>query len=118
MAVFAKRRPNRKRTSYDPSSNFGSTANRASRPTPRCRSTQENAMLWVACNCEQVHRAVRRASCLAALIFAGSCLAQPDDPARSATPPKETPLSMVNALHTAFGEHHARAVHTKGVMVE
>lgn len=32
--------------------------------------------------------------------------------------PRETPLSMVNALHTAFGEHHARAVHTKGVMLE
>ncbi|MBE7186590.1 MAG: catalase, partial [Methylobacterium mesophilicum] len=30
----------------------------------------------------------------------------------------ETPLSMVNALHTAFGEHHARAVHTKGVLLE
>ena len=25
---------------------------------------------------------------------------------------------MVNALHTAFGEHHARAVHTKGIIVE
>ncbi len=25
---------------------------------------------------------------------------------------------MVDALHTAFGEHHARAVHTKGVMLE
>jgi len=25
---------------------------------------------------------------------------------------------MVNGLHTAFGEHHARAVHTKGVMAE
>lgn len=25
---------------------------------------------------------------------------------------------MVEALHTAFGEHHARAVHTKGVMFE
>lgn len=32
-------------------------------------------------------------------------------------PAKETPLSMVNALHTAFGEHHARAVHTKGIML-
>lgn len=31
---------------------------------------------------------------------------------------KETPASMVAALHTAFGEHHARAVHTKGVMFE
>lgn len=35
-----------------------------------------------------------------------------------AQPPQETPLSMVNALHTAFGEHHARAVHTKGVILE
>jgi catalase len=25
---------------------------------------------------------------------------------------------MVNALHTAFGEHHARAVHTKGVILD
>lgn len=32
--------------------------------------------------------------------------------------PKETPLSLVNALHAAFGEHHARAVHTKGIVVE
>lgn len=30
----------------------------------------------------------------------------------------ETPLSMVNALHTAFGEHHDRAVHTKGLVFE
>ncbi len=34
------------------------------------------------------------------------------------TAPRETPLSMVNALHAAFGEHHARAVHAKGVIVE
>jgi catalase len=33
-------------------------------------------------------------------------------------PPHETPLSMANALHTAFGDHHARAVHTKGVILE
>lgn len=32
--------------------------------------------------------------------------------------PKETPLSMVEALHTAFGNHHARAVHTKGIILE
>jgi len=36
----------------------------------------------------------------------------------SAQQAQETPLSMVNALHTAFGEHHARAVHTKGVVLE
>jgi catalase len=35
-----------------------------------------------------------------------------------AGPAKETPLSMVEALHTAFGDHHARAVHTKGLIFE
>jgi catalase len=30
----------------------------------------------------------------------------------------ETPASMVAALHSAFGEHHARAVHAKGVVLE
>jgi catalase len=48
--------------------------------------------------------------------LAGVTLAQ--QPASTHTPPRETPLSMVNALHAAFGEHHARAVHTKGVVVE
>src|SRR5213075_737986 len=48
--------------------------------------------------------------------LAGVTLAQQPAPAHIA--PRETPLSMVNALHAAFGEHHARAVHTKGVVVE
>jgi catalase len=38
--------------------------------------------------------------------------------AQTAGSPRETPLSMVNALHAAFGEHHARAVHTKGIILE
>ena len=46
----------------------------------------------------------------------GSAVGQ--EPAPQGGPPKETTLSMVNALHGAFGEHHARAVHTKGVMLE
>jgi len=46
--------------------------------------------------------------------MAGSAFAEDAPP----QPPRETPLSMVNALHTAFGEHHARAVHTKGIMLE
>lgn len=32
--------------------------------------------------------------------------------------PNQSSLDLVNALHAAFGEHHARAVHTKGVMLE
>ena len=38
--------------------------------------------------------------------------------AQDTTPPKASPKDLVDALHTAFGEHHARAVHTKGVMLE
>ena len=38
-------------------------------------------------------------------------------------PPPPPPLSltgqeMVDALHTAFGDHHSRAVHAKGIMAE
>jgi catalase len=29
-----------------------------------------------------------------------------------------TPQQLVDALHTAFGEHHARAVHAKGIILE
>src|SRR5262245_15355365 len=39
-------------------------------------------------------------------------------PALAADTSRETPASMVGALHTAFGELHARAVHTKSVMFE
>jgi len=38
-----------------------------------------------------------------------------------AAPAKETPLSSVESLHTAFGDHHAehaRAIHQKGVIFE
>ena len=30
----------------------------------------------------------------------------------------KSPQDLVDALHTAFGEHHARAVHTKGIILE
>jgi catalase len=39
-------------------------------------------------------------------------------PAGAGEPAHETPASMVDAFHTAFGEHHARAVHAKGIMLE
>ena len=38
--------------------------------------------------------------------------------AQNMKPAHASPLDLVNGLHTAFGEHHARAVHTKGVMLE
>lgn len=36
--------------------------------------------------------------------------------ADASTAPTSTPAQMVDALHTAFGDHHVRAVHAKGVM--
>jgi catalase len=33
-------------------------------------------------------------------------------------PRHESSQDLVNALHTAFGEHHARAVHAKGILLE
>lgn len=52
---------------------------------------------------------------LCAAIMAAPALA--GDATPQAIPPNQTPLDLVNALHTAFGQHHARAVHTKGVMM-
>ena len=53
---------------------------------------------------------------LATLLFSVTTWAAGSPP--DMTPPKASALDMVNALHTAFGEHHARAVHTKGVVLE
>jgi catalase len=33
-------------------------------------------------------------------------------------PVVETPSSMVSTLHSAFGQHHCRAVHAKGTILE
>lgn len=49
------------------------------------------------------------AACVAASLSASPALAGPA---------QETPLTMVEALHAAFGDHHDRAVHTKGVIFE
>jgi catalase len=32
--------------------------------------------------------------------------------------PRQSPAQMVDALHSAFGQHHARAVHAKGILLE
>ena len=54
---------------------------------------------------------------LAAALLASGLMAQRAG-AQDMTPPQASPRDMVDALHTAFGEHHARAVHTKGVVLE
>ena len=63
----------------------------------------------------------RRRLYTASILSAASALgilASVQSPAQNMTPSAASPLDLVNGLHTAFGEHHARAVHTKGVMVE
>ena len=49
---------------------------------------------------------------VAALIGAAPLLANAAGPAHS------TPAQQVEALHAAFGTHHARAVHAKGIILE
>ncbi len=63
---------------------------------------------------QRVKHLRRSAACLAlaALALSGAAGAQ------DMTPSKASALDMVNALHAAFGEHHDRAVHTKGVILE
>jgi catalase len=52
---------------------------------------------------------------LAAVLLAGSAAAQVSTPQ---PPLQHTPSEMVDTLHGVFGDHHARAIHTKGVMLE
>lgn len=47
-------------------------------------------------------------------LFAGSAGAQTRSPQ---LPLKYTPTQMVETLHSVFGDHHARAIHTKGIML-
>jgi len=42
----------------------------------------------------------------------------PADAAPESVLPGQSPQDLVDALHSAFGEHHARAVHAKGVILE
>lgn len=58
------------------------------------------------------HRAGSIPSVLAAMGAAAVPVTHAGDSAH------ESPASMVAAFHSAFGEHHARAVHAKGVVLE
>jgi catalase len=55
------------------------------------------------------------------LVAAATLLVLPSSWAWAASPPDTAPPSpgqMVDALHTTFGDHHSRAVHAKGILVE
>ena len=44
---------------------------------------------------------------------------QAQPPGQTATPGQtSTPAQLVDALHAAFGDHHSRAVHAKGIVLE
>lgn len=51
---------------------------------------------------------------LVTALIAGSAIAQVSSPQPPLT---STPIQMVNTLHSVFGDHHTRAIHTKGVML-
>ena len=51
------------------------------------------------------------------LIAAAASRVQAQSLAQPANPPA-APADLVNAFHAAFGDHHARAVHTKGIILE
>jgi catalase len=57
------------------------------------------------------------ASLLVVSMAATAASGQPEPgKADASTAPIPTPGEMVDALHTAFGDHHVRAVHAKGIM--
>lgn len=51
---------------------------------------------------------------LTSALVVGGALAQTST---SQPPLKTTPAEMVDTLHSVFGDHHARAIHTKGIML-
>lgn len=53
----------------------------------------------------------------AAAISGGSARAESPDANKKPDSLKSTPKDLVDALHTAFGDHHSRAVHAKGVIL-
>ena len=53
---------------------------------------------------------------LCALLIAAVARSQSSSP--QPIPAQQTPQDLVDALHAAFGEHHARAVHAKGILLE
>lgn len=61
-------------------------------------------------------RSILRMIYISAIGIAGTVNAAAP-PSPSEVVPNQSPQDLVNALHTAFGEHHARAVHAKGILL-
>ncbi|HEX4338293.1 MAG TPA: catalase family peroxidase [Polyangiaceae bacterium] len=54
---------------------------------------------------------------ITAAIVAGSAKAAPPNADRKPEALKSSPKDLVDALHTAFGDNHSRAVHAKGIIL-
>lgn len=64
-------------------------------------------------------RLIRRLGAAALVVAAVSrTTLAAEAPAAQPIPPNQSAQDLVNALHSAFGEHHARAVHAKGILLE
>lgn len=56
---------------------------------------------------------------MAHAVLVGACMSTVRNLVFPAAPEqKRSPQELVDAFHSAFGEHHARAVHTKGIVLE
>ena len=67
-------------------------------------------------NLRAAQLSVATAVTIAGIIAAATPL--PADAAPESILPNQSPQDLVDALHSAFGEHHARAVHAKGVILK
>lgn len=64
-------------------------------------------------------RPIRTLLLVATMVAASTSLPARAQTVTAAAPPaRQTPQDLVDALHAAFGEHHARAVHAKGILLE
>jgi catalase len=61
--------------------------------------------------------ALRRRMVAVAVVSALGLATATNAQTAASDPPRDSPQQMVDALHTAFGVHHARAVHAKGILL-
>lgn len=68
----------------------------------------------------RTHKVRVHAAAVVALLTSAAAVAGPPTtrPTTQPAPPHQSPRDLVDALHAAFGDHHSRAVHAKGVILE
>lgn len=61
---------------------------------------------------------IRRSGISAIVAFAMATPVIAAEVQQQPVPPNQSPQDLVDALHSAFGNHHARAVHAKGIILK